>query len=52
MASLAATQGKYENAESLIRRSLQIRENELGMHHLDVASSLNSLGELLHLQVM
>ncbi len=40
----------YVEAEPLCRRSLKIREQQLGSEHLDVANSLNNLAELLRSQ--
>ncbi len=40
---LLQAQGKYEEAEPLFRRALQIRKKALGEEHPAVASSLNSL---------
>jgi CHAT domain-containing protein/Tfp pilus assembly protein PilF len=39
-------QGRYADAEFLLKRSLAIREKILGTDHPDVASSLNNLGLL------
>jgi tetratricopeptide (TPR) repeat protein len=41
---------KYERAEALLRRSLAIRERQLGTKHLDVAITLQNLGAVLSLQ--
>jgi hypothetical protein len=40
---LLQAQGKYDEAEPLYRRALDVRERALGKNHLDVASSLNYL---------
>ena len=40
----------YAEAEPLYRRSLKIREQQLGPEHPDVAQSLNNLAELLRSQ--
>ncbi len=40
---LLKAQGKYEEAEPLYRRALQIRKKALGEEHPDVARSLNNL---------
>jgi len=37
----------YEQAELLLRRSLDIREKQLGPDHLDVVTILNNLGSVL-----
>lgn len=44
------SQAQYLEAELLVRRSLTIREEALGAEHPEVASSLNNLAALLHLQ--
>ncbi len=41
--------GLYDVAEPLLRRSLSIRERELGANHTDVAESLNELGSVTSL---
>ena len=38
--------GRYAEAEPLYRRSLEIREKQLGADHPDVAHSLNNLAGL------
>ena len=38
--------GRYAEAEPLYRRSLAIREKQLGPDHPDVATSLNNLADL------
>ena len=38
--------GRYAEAEPLYRRSLEIREKQLGPDHPDVATSLNNLADL------
>ena len=38
--------GRYADAEPLYRRSLEIREKQLGRDHPDVADSLNNLAGL------
>ena len=43
-------QGRYAEAEPLIRRSLAIREKVLGPDHPDVARSLNNLADLYERQ--
>jgi tetratricopeptide (TPR) repeat protein len=40
----------YSDAESLLRRALDIREKQLGKDHPDVAQSLNNLASLLRAQ--
>lgn len=45
------TQGKYDEAEPLLRRALEISESALRQDHPNVAQSLNSLAELLRFQV-
>ena len=43
-------QGRYEDAEPLLKRSLAIREQALGPDHPDVAGSLNNLAVLYKAQ--
>jgi tetratricopeptide (TPR) repeat protein len=50
LARLYNSQGKYNEAEPLYRRSLSIREKQLGEDHPNVAESLNNLAELYHSQ--
>ena len=38
--------GRYAEAEPLYRRSLEVREKQLGRDHPDVATSLNNLANL------
>jgi CHAT domain-containing protein len=38
--------GDYFQSESFFKKALKIRESLKGKHHIDVASSLNDLGEL------
>jgi CHAT domain-containing protein/tetratricopeptide (TPR) repeat protein len=40
--------GKYDEARSLAERALEIRRKELGPEHLDVAQSLNNLGNIYY----
>ncbi len=42
--------GQYADAEPLFKRSLVIREKELGPNHPEVATSLNNLAELYRIQ--
>ena len=42
-----AEQGKYDEAEPLFKRSLEIDEKVYGPDHPDVARGLNNLGALL-----
>ena len=42
--------GNYSKTESLYRRSLSIREKQLGKDHPDVAQSLNNLGSMYYQQ--
>ncbi|NJO62083.1 MAG: CHAT domain-containing protein [Richelia sp. RM2_1_2] len=46
MALLSQTQGLYDNAETLLLRSLTIREKALGKEHPEVGISLNNLAGL------
>ncbi|BBC25770.1 tetratricopeptide repeat protein [Pseudanabaena sp. ABRG5-3] len=50
LAILYHYQGKYSKSEPLYLRSLAIREQKLGIKHLDVATSLNNLAELYRVQ--
>jgi tetratricopeptide (TPR) repeat protein len=43
-------QARYADAEPLYKRSLAIREKELGPNHLDIGRSLNSLAVLYQAQ--
>ena len=38
--------GKYDRAEIVAKKALEIAEKNVGPNHLDVASSLNNLAEL------
>ncbi len=40
--------GEYEKAEPFLKRSLEIREKELGLDHPDTAQSLNNLAGLYY----
>ena len=46
LGQVSKVQGRYAEAEPLIRRSLAIREKVLGPDHPDVARSLNNLADL------
>ena len=46
MAELYVHQGKYRQAEPLLRQAREIREQTLGPESPEVAGTLNSLGEL------
>ena len=46
LAGLYQAMGRYAEAEPLYRRSLEIREKQLGADHPDVATSLNNLAVL------
>ncbi len=46
LAGLYRAQGKYAEAEPLLKRSLAISEKALGPEHPDVATSLNNLAEI------
>ena len=46
LGQVAKVQGRYAEAEPLIKRSLAIREKVLGSDHPDVARSLNNLADL------
>ena len=43
-------QGRLDEAEPLLQRTLAIRERALGPDHPDTAQSLNNLAELYHSQ--
>src|SRR6266540_5863115 len=43
-------QGRYDEAEPLLKRALAIREKALGAGHLDTAQSLNNLARLYYEQ--
>ena len=46
LAWLYSNQGKYQEAEPLFKRALEIKEKVLGSEHPDVAKSLNNLAGL------
>ena len=46
LGALYRAQGKYAEAEPLLKRSLAIREKALGPDHLDVSTSLSNLAML------
>lgn len=46
IAGLYRLQGRYEEAEPLLHRYLQIKENKLGKYHADVANTLRTLANL------
>lgn len=50
LALLYVNQGRYTEAESLCRRALLIREQQLGPEHPSIATSLNNLAELYRAQ--
>ena len=50
LAMLYQAQGRYADAEPLLKRSLAIREKALGPDHPDVAVSLHNLAELYRAQ--
>jgi tetratricopeptide (TPR) repeat protein len=53
MSKLAAAlycQGKYEAAEAMSRRVLELREKVLGLEHPDTLSSMSKLAAALHCQ--
>ena len=43
LAALYASQGRYADAEPLLKRALAVRETVLGPSHPDVAASVNNL---------
>jgi len=50
LAELYRVQGRYSEAEPLYKRSLLIREEQLGVDHPDTATSLNNLAALYQAQ--
>lgn len=52
LAALYSSQGKYEQAQPLYKRALQIREQKLGPEHPNTAISLNNLASLYQVQEM
>ena len=50
LAGLYQSQGKYEEAEPLLKQALSLSQELLGDRHPDVASSLNNLAMLYHSQ--
>jgi CHAT domain-containing protein/Tfp pilus assembly protein PilF len=40
--------GKYDESHPLVERALEIRRKELGPEHLDVAQSMNNLGNIYY----
>ena len=49
--TLLATQGKFEEADSLYLRAIEIGEKTLGPDHPDLATRLNNRAGLLRKQV-
>jgi tetratricopeptide (TPR) repeat protein len=49
-ASVLQAQGKYDQAEPLYRRAIEIDERGLGRDHPNVATNYNNLAELLRAQ--
>lgn len=47
MGRLAGYTGRYDEAESLFQRAVDIREGALGVSCVEVAETLNAWGELL-----
>jgi len=50
LASIAADQKKYPEAESLYQRAITVAEKAYGRNHLEVATTLNNLAALYHAQ--
>ena len=50
LARLYYSQGRYDKAEPLFRKALEIRQTELGDRHPSTATSLNNLAGLYRLQ--
>jgi tetratricopeptide (TPR) repeat protein len=47
---LYESQGRYDEAEPLYHRALEVREQVLGKEHPDTLSSINNLAELYKAQ--
>jgi tetratricopeptide (TPR) repeat protein len=50
LAGLYDSQGRYEQAEPLMKEALEIRKQVLGTNHPDYAASLNNLAMLYYKQ--
>ena len=50
LALLYYAQGKYEQAEPLLKRALTIRKKQFGPEHLNTATTLNNLAALYYSQ--
>ncbi|MEA5599237.1 tetratricopeptide repeat protein [Rivularia sp. UHCC 0363] len=50
LAVLYDSQGKYEAAEPLFLKALELRKQLLGVNHPDIPQSLNNLAELYQFQ--
>ena len=50
LAILYYAQGKYNEAETLYKKALKIREEVLGVNHPDTAFSYSNLAKLYHAQ--
>jgi tetratricopeptide (TPR) repeat protein len=48
LASVYQSERRWQEAEDLLRQTVQARERALGANHRDVAMALNNLAELLH----
>jgi len=51
LAMLYKDQGRYQEAEPLLKRALGIREKFLGPDHPDLADSFNNLALLYYIQI-
>ena len=50
LAGLYVSQGRYEEAEPLLKQALELFKSNLGENHPDIATSLNNLAELYQIQ--
>lgn len=50
LGAMVQEQGRYEQAEPLLRRALALKEKQLGHEHLDIVETLNRLASLYKLQ--
>ena len=50
LTELYMEQGRYEEAEPLLKRAISIREEQLGATHPEMATSVNILAELYMVQ--
>ena len=50
LADVLNSQGKYEQAEEMLRHALELQERVLCQGHLDILSSMNNLASVLNNQ--